>query len=36
MAGFNIFSSSVDGSPDFRDFGGIISIVLIEPSQAAV
>ena len=36
MAGFNIFSSSVDGAPDFRDFGGIISIALIEPSRAAI
>lgn len=36
MAGFNIFSSNVDGLADYRDYGGIMSIVLIEPSRAAI
>lgn len=34
MAGFNIFSSSVDGAPDVSDHGNLISITLIDTSQA--
>ena len=34
MAGFNVFSSSVDGAPDASDHGNLISITLIDTAQA--
>ena len=36
LTGFNIFTSAVDGAPDDRDFGGVISITLTELVEAAI
>lgn len=33
-AGFNVFSSAVDGAPDARDYGDFIAIVLLDSSLA--
>ena len=35
LTGFNIFSSAVDGAPDARDYGDLISITLTEMVDGA-